>query len=181
MSLLPCLATSYQARPAFAQENPVLPPVFGSDVTTEASFADLPDAPGFARKPSESSNFAAPESTAAVSVAPPKRPLVPLNECPYDETKARECRVHWRQLLISSAMFLTWQNTANAYSSYWYRHETMSGKWWDRYVNSVTGYKFTVWSDGNPLMDDYVGHPLMGSITNALWIQNDPKDRKSVV
>ncbi len=46
---------------------------------------------------------------------------------------------------------------------------------WKRYVNSVTGYKFSVWSDGNPYLDDYVGHPFMGAITNALWIQNDPK------
>ena len=100
---------------------------------------------------------------------------VPLKECPYDKTKARECRVHWRQLLISSAVFITWQNTANAYSSYWYRYETTTGNWWTRYVNSVVGYKFSVWSDGNPMLDDYVGHPLMGDITNFLWIQNDPK------
>ena len=99
-----------------------------------------------------------------VSVSPAGRPLVPLKECPYDKTKAPECRVHWRQLLISSAVFLTWQNTANAYSSYWYRHETMTGKWWERYVNSVVGYKYSVWSDGNPFLDDYIGHPLMGSL-----------------
>jgi hypothetical protein len=83
--------------------------------------------------------------------------------------------VHWRQLLISSAVFLTWQNTANLYSSYWYRYETTTGNWWERYVNSVVGYKYSVWSDGNPMLDDYIGHPLMGAITNALWIQNDPK------
>jgi hypothetical protein len=78
-------------------------------------------------------------------------------------------------LLISSAVFITWQNTANAYSGYWYRYETTTGNWWTRYVNSVVGYKFSVWADGNPMMDDYVGHPLMGDITNFLWIQNDPK------
>lgn len=100
---------------------------------------------------------------------------MPLAGCPYDQTHAKECRVHWRQLLISSAVFITWQNTANAYSSYWYRHETMTGVWLQRYFASVTGYKYTVWSDGNPFLDDYVGHPFMGAITNALWIQNDPK------
>jgi hypothetical protein len=110
-----------------------------------------------------------------LSVSPGGRHLVPLKECPYDKTKAPECRVHWRQLLISSAIFLTWQNTANVYSSYWCRHQTLTGNWWERYVNSVVGYKFSVWSDGNPLLDVYVGHPLMGAITNALWIQNDPR------
>lgn len=51
----------------------------------------------------------------------------------------------------------------------------MHGKWWDRYVNSVEGWRWDLWSDGNPLLDVYVGHPIMGSITNFLWIQNDPK------
>jgi hypothetical protein len=187
MSLLPGVAGAYQGGPGFAQEKldresllndrSYLMPSFevGSEAARGASDNGLPDAPGFAGGRSEDSEFAVSGPAAGVSVSPAKKPLVALKECPYDETKAKECRVHWRQLLISSAVFLTWQNTANAYSGYWYRHETMTGKWWERYVNSVVGYRFSVWSDGNPLMDDYVGHPLMGSITNALWIQNDPK------
>ena len=152
------------------------PTGFGRDKVGDIADDSLPDAPEPGVQRIEGGNFAvvSPATTGAV-VSPSGRPLVPLKECPYDTTKAKECRVHWRQLLISSAVFITWQNTANAYSSYWYRHETMTGKWWERYVNSVVEYKFSVWSDGNPMMDDYVGHPLMGSITNALWIQNDPK------
>ena len=30
-------------------------------------------------------------------------------------------------------------------------------------------------ADNNPALDDYVGHPFMGSATNFIWIQNDPK------
>ncbi len=100
---------------------------------------------------------------------------VPLRACPYDQTHARACRVHWKQLFISSTIFITWQNTANLYSGYWYRYETTHGDWAARYAASVTGYKYSVWSDGNPWLDDYIGHPFMGAITNALWIQNDPK------
>lgn len=110
-------------------------------------------------------------SSTIASVAAP----VALKDCPYDRTHAPECRVHWKQLLISSTLFLTWQNTANLYSGYWYRYETTHGDWIARYAASVTGYKYSVWSDGNPWLDDYIGHPLMGAITNALWIQNDPK------
>jgi hypothetical protein len=147
----------------------------GNEEARWSSDEGLPDAPGTAADRNGGSSSAVTKSATGVSVSPGGRPLVPLKECPYDKTKAPECRVHWRQLLISSAVFITWQNTANVYSSYWYRHETLTGKWWERYVNSVTGYKFSVWSDGNPMLDDYVGHPLMGDITNALWIQNDPK------
>ena len=137
---------------------------------------DFPDAPLPEVARSEtSSSFEMTDPAAGFSVSQNGRTAVPLKECPYDTTKARECRVHWRQLLISSAVFITWQNTANTYSGYWYRYETTTGKWWERYINSVTGYKFSVWADGNPMLDDYVGHPLMGDITNFLWIQNDPK------
>ena len=188
MTLLPSMAAAYQPEQGFAQESSHIkelsrpnsamqqPTGFGSDQFGEISDDSLPDAPEPGVQRIDGGKFAvvSPATTGAV-VSPSGRPLVPLKECPYDTTKARACRVHWRQLLISSAVFITWQNTANAYSSYWYRHETMTGKWWERYVNSVVGYKFSVWSDGNPMLDDYVGHPLMGSITNSLWIQNDPK------
>jgi hypothetical protein len=150
-----------------------------SDLTADAASAvseeDLPNAPVPTLELSSSSGSSGADLSESTSVSNTSRPQVALRDCPYDQTKAKECRVHWRQLLISSAVFITWQNTANAYSGYWYRDETMTGKWWDRYINSVTGYKFSVWSDGNPYLDDYVGHPFMGAITNALWIQNDPK------
>jgi hypothetical protein len=136
---------------------------------------DLPDAPTPEAERRESSSSVVTDPSASESVTVSVQPQVALKDCPYDKTRARECRVHWRQLLISSAVFITWQNTANAYSSYWYRYETTTGNWWERYINSVVGYKYSVWSDGNPDLDDYVGHPLMGAITNALWIQNDPK------
>ncbi len=184
--MLPSIAAGYQPGQDFAQENShsvsllssrsYLMPSAGVNEEARGSYDEgLPDAPGPAADRNGGSSSAVVKSATGVSVSPGRRPLVPLNECPYDKTKAPECRVHWRQLLISSAVFITWQNTANVYSSYWYRHETLTGNWWERYVNSVVGYKFSVWSDGNPMMDDYVGHPLMGSITNALWIQNDPK------
>jgi hypothetical protein len=108
-------------------------------------------------------------------VTPNSSERVPLDRCPYDETHARECRVHWKQLLISSAVFLTFQNAGNLYTGYWYRYETGTGKWFDGWIDSAAGWRWNVWNDNNPPLDDYVGHPMMGGITNYLWIQNDPK------
>jgi hypothetical protein len=108
-------------------------------------------------------------------VTPNSSERVPLDRCPYDETRARECRVHWKQLLISSAVFLSFQDLGNLYTGYWYRYETTTGKWFDRWIDSAAGWRWNVWSDQNPALDDYVGHPMMGGITNYLWIQNDPK------
>ena len=115
-------------------------------------------------------------------------PKVTLQQCPYDETHARSCRVHWGQLTISTALFLTFLNAGNLYTGYWYRYEMTHGAqispesdirnnddWWQRYVNSVAGWRWNKWSDNNPFLDDWVGHPMMGAITDFLWIQNDPK------
>jgi hypothetical protein len=100
---------------------------------------------------------------------------VPLNECPTDETRARECRIHWHQLIIGASLYNAFQDMGNLYTGYWYRYETTHGKWWDRYVASVENWRWDSWEDNNPWLDDYIGHSMMGSITNYLWIQNDPK------
>ena len=104
---------------------------------------------------------------------PEKR--VPLQECPYDQTHARECRVHWPQLLISTTTFLAFLNAGNLYTGYWYRYETTHGNWFQRWIDSAADWQWNRWSDSNPVLDDYVGHPMMGAITDDLWIQNDPK------
>ena len=153
--------------------------------------SDLPDAPDapvlastanfvFATRPTSDSNSAIDvlPSDPALAMAWVQKGLgtpVPLNQCPYDETKARECRVHWHQLIIEGSLYNAFQDMGNLYTGYWYRYETTHGKWWDRYIASVDGWRWDRWEDNNPWLDDYVGHPMMGSITNYMWIQNDPK------
>jgi hypothetical protein len=100
---------------------------------------------------------------------------VPLPDCPYDRTHARECRVHWHQLVISSTVFMGFLNGGNVYTGYWYRWETTHGDWFQRWIDSAANWKWGQWNDDNPVLDDYVGHPMMGALTNDLWIQNDPK------
>jgi len=100
---------------------------------------------------------------------------VPLDQCPYDKTHAKECRPHWHQLIISSSVFNLFQNTGNLYTSYYYRLYTSEGNWFEDWANSDLGWRWGQWHDGNPFLDDWVGHPIMGGITNTLWIQNDPR------
>ena len=115
------------------------------------------------------------DASFAGSSIQPTSSEVTLEDCPYDKTGARVCRVHWHQLAIASSMFLAFENAGNLYTGYWYRWETGNGKWWNRYVDSVQRWRWNRWSDDNPFLDDYVGHPMMGAITNSLWMQHDPK------
>ncbi|MFZ0630003.1 MAG: acyloxyacyl hydrolase [Acidobacteriaceae bacterium] len=128
--------------------------------------AALPDAP----LPWASSTVVAAPSPAA---SEPSRTF--LEDCAQDTTHSPHCRVHWHQLIISAALFNTFQDAGNLYTGYWYRWETTNGDWWDRYINSAAGWRWSVWADQNPFLDDYVGHPMMGAITNDLWVQNDPR------
>lgn len=106
---------------------------------------------------------------------PPHHGYVPLKDCPTDATRARECRMHWGPMVIESVLFNAFENGGNIYTGYWYRHETLTGKWWHRYIASAAQWRWDRWSDDNPKLDDYVAHPMMGAITNSIWIQNDPK------
>lgn len=120
----------------------------------------------------------APESRVPTGIDAPfqfEEDRVPIQECPYIHSHVAECRVHWHQLVISSTLFIGFLNAGNLYSGYWYRYETTHGKWFQRWINSAAGWRWSHWSDDNPGLDDYVGHPMMGAITDYLWIQNDPK------
>ena len=134
--------------------------------SASATTAVLPEAP----LPVASSSAI---SASSPSGYEPSRTL--LEDCARDTTHSPHCRVHWHQLIISTALFNAFEDAGNLYTGYWYRYETTHGKWWDRYIDSAAGWRWTVWSDNNPFLDDYVGHPMMGAITNDLWIQNDPK------
>jgi hypothetical protein len=83
--------------------------------------------------------------------------------------------MHWKPMLLESALYNAFQNGGNLYTGYWYRWETLHGKWWDRYIASAAQWRWDRWSDDNPALDDYVGHPMMGAITDSIWIQNDPR------
>jgi hypothetical protein len=149
--------------------------------------ANLPDAPAPAHQvadalPEESTSsqpdldFMNPATVpAGLGISPDLPGRVPLNQCPFDTTRARECRVHWRHLIITASAFNAFQDSANLYTSYWYRYETTTGKWFDRWFNSVLGWRWDQWNDGNPFLDDWVAHPMMGGITNSMWIQDDPR------
>jgi len=128
----------------------------------------------YSLQPAFSLSPSLPESL-GLEVTPNASERVPLNQCPYDTTHARECRVHWVPLIISASLYNAFQDLGNLYTGYWYRYETTTGKWFDRWIDSDAEWRWDRWDDDNPHLDQYVGHPMMGSITNYLWIQNDPK------
>src|SRR5215471_18835815 len=134
---LSLLVAAHSAWPACAQEPGPDPDRSSVPVTPR----DLPDAPDASFTPvSESSSAAllpdfAPafEPSGSLAIEPGQHPPVPLAQCPYDQTRARECRIHWGQLMIEASLYTAAQNAFNLYSGYWYRWETTHGVWMQRW------------------------------------------------
>jgi len=119
-------------------------------------------------------------SVSAPEVHPPRH--VPdtfeaTQMCDEGTLQGKACRFHWGPALLEQAEYLTIEQTWNLSTNYWVRYYTFNGRWWHDYVESVQGFKFSRWNDANPIIDDYVGHPMMGAITMDIFIQNDPRGR----
>ncbi len=108
------------------------------------------------------------------------QPASTSEECTPGEDHGKGCGERWGHLAIEATTYLAFQNAGNVYTGYWYRWETTHGKWWHRYIDSVDHWRWDKWSDDNPFLDDYVGHPVMGSITDFIWLQNDPRGKMLV-
>lgn len=55
------------------------------------------------------------------------------------------------------------------------QHKTrnqLDGPFFHDYIDSVTG--LNGWGDGDSVLTNYVGHPMMGAITGFVYVQNDP-------
>ena len=121
-------------------------------------------------------SFAAAPAAPTLADSPTKINEPALAPCAASEQPKNACKIKWRNMLLQSVAFNAFQNVGNSYTGYWFRYETTHGKWFHRYAGSVTGFRYSRWSDDDPFLDDYVGHPMMGSITNYIFLNNDPAE-----
>jgi hypothetical protein len=115
----------------------------------------------------ESSSKPAGEGMEPVLVTPVRKTMA--ERCDSGEVSPRQCRFHWRDALVQSAEFLAIQHAGNI-PTY-----EVKGKFFSNYHDALAGYRFSRWSDDDPFIVDYVGHPMMGAVTGFIEIQNDPR------
>lgn len=104
-------------------------------------------------------------------IAEPAVPKRTAERCASGELSRRTCRFKWRNALTQSATFLTLQHVGNI-ATY---DKQLRGPFFRNWFESVGKYRFSRWSDDDPLLVDYVGHPMMGAVASRIYIQNDPK------
>lgn len=102
-------------------------------------------------------------------------PIKPAMEMiiPRAPQKARPPGVQWTPLIKQSLLFMTIENGWR----YATEQATRSPKmpFFKGYVDSVTNLHG--WADGNPFMDNYIGHPMQGAVSGLIWVQHDPRYR----
>ena len=101
-------------------------------------------------------------------------------QCENHELHGKPCRVSWVRVIGSSMLFLSMQHSGNlAMDSDAQQHFLNCDFWYD-YELTLHRYSYNRWNDGDPFGVDYIGHPIMGAITNSIYEQNDPKQRALV-
>jgi len=100
--------------------------------------------------------------------APPSSPPRPLTN-PVDISSSNPGTISWKGTIGQSALLLGVQHTLRMAQHKTRKH--LGGPFWSDYVYSAEG--LSGWDDGNQLMTNYGGHPMMGAITGFVQIQND--------
>jgi hypothetical protein len=112
-------------------------------------------------------------------VRPPRITDVPPWEvsgmCKSGRLEGKSCRFHWWPALREQTQYLLIETGWNLATNTHVWDATTHGHWFQNYINSVDGFKFSRWNDANPISDDYVGHPMMGAISMDIFLQNYPR------
>jgi hypothetical protein len=117
------------------------------------------------------------ESTAAKNAEKQMSEIDRNTACEEGELRGKPCRVSWSRLLGESLIFLAAQHGGNIWMDDDTRNALTHGSFWGDYVTCVENYRWSRWKDDDPFGVDYIGHPMMGAVTNAMYEQNDPKQR----
>lgn len=86
-------------------------------------------------------------------------------------------RYHWKGLLWQSFAFFGVENTWRLATDPYFKYLTTDKPFWHDYLASLQQWNMRRWSDGDDFLVAYIGHPLQGSVTEYIEIQNDPHDR----
>jgi hypothetical protein len=84
---------------------------------------------------------------------------------------------HWKETLWESFAFFGMENSFRLMTDEYMRHLTVDKPFWHDYFASVKQWNWRRWDDGDDFLVAYIAHPLQGSVTEFIEIQNDPNGR----
>ena len=93
---------------------------------------------------------------------------------PPTRQQTGENAVDWRAVAQQSALFTGIQHAFRLGTEPGTR-SGMKGPFWGGYADAVGDLHG--WGDGDPFLVNYIGHPMQGSVSGFIYIQNDPRAR----
>ncbi len=113
----------------------------------------------------------------------PHTPNLNAREMPIVDPSSPDYHVdagpyHWRGLLAQSLMFNVFENTFRAFSDVQMQVMLAKKPFWHDYLASLKQFNMHRWNDGDDFLVNYIGHPLQGSVSDFIEIQNDPTGRQ---
>jgi len=92
-------------------------------------------------------------------------------------TEGFDEKIHWGPILKQSLGFLVFEHAFRLANDRYARHFLWHKPFWEDYFDSLQHFEMTRWGDGDDFLVNYIGHPLQGSVTGDIFIQNDPHGR----
>lgn len=102
------------------------------------------------------------------------------NPGPISSSEGEAEHFHWGRALKESFTLLAIEQAYVVHTDFrWVVSENgiPFNHYWRDYMQSLSTWTKSGWSDGDPNMFGYVGHPIQGALTSFIEIQNDPKSR----
>src|SRR5207249_3119285 len=83
----------------------------------------------------------------------------------------------WKRALFESFTFFSIEQAYLVQREYhWVTIENgvPFNHYWSDYKHSLSTWAHSGWDDGDPFLDNYIGHPIQGALTGYIQVQNDP-------
>jgi hypothetical protein len=94
-------------------------------------------------------------------------------QSPQGRTQAEPTGFRWKPALIESGVFLALQHSARMIQPKTRRE--LGGPFLRDYFESVS--TIHTWNDGNSILTNYIGHPILGAFTGYIQVFNDSRGR----
>jgi hypothetical protein len=88
---------------------------------------------------------------------------------------------HWGGLVAQSFFFNAIESTFRIASDDQIRYLLATKPFWHDYWASMKQFNMRRWNDGDDFLVNYVGHPMQGSVSSYIEIQNDPVGRQQEI
>jgi hypothetical protein len=107
------------------------------------------------------------------------KPAQPASEIHQLPDLPQSPKFSWGPAIRESLMFLGIQHSVLSITDRGYisARGGLFNNYWRDYKLSLKTWANTGWDDGDPFLDNYIAHPIQGSLTGYIQVQNDPRGR----